>query len=195
VTGVQTCALPIWLFITAHDAMHGSVCPGNPWLNDLIGSLSVRCYALLSYRQLRVKHHLHHQAPATEQDPDFHRGSFWGWYFHFMKGYMRGKQGLVVAPGMMTLFLLLLLHFPLANVLIFWGLPLLLSPLQLFYFGTYLPHRITATGYPDEHRARSSGYPVLLSFLTCYHFGYHWEHHEYPHLPWYHLPTAQPQVK
>jgi beta-carotene/zeaxanthin 4-ketolase len=35
------------LFITAHDAMHGSVCPQNPKLNHLIGSFAVFCYATL----------------------------------------------------------------------------------------------------------------------------------------------------
>jgi hypothetical protein len=34
------------------------------------------------------------------------------------------------------------------------------------------------------HNARSSSMPIWLSLLTCYHFGYHWEHHEYPYVPW-----------
>jgi beta-carotene/zeaxanthin 4-ketolase len=183
------------LFITAHDAIHGTVFPDNRQLNDGIGTAALLSYALLSYRHLVVKHRQHHTAPATFQDPDFHRGetSIARWFFHFMQGYMQGRQGWVVMLGINHIFwvLILVLHVPFLNLLLFWGIPLMVSPLQLFFFGTYLPHRKTAQDYPDRHRARSSGYPVLLSFLSCYHFGYHWEHHEYPHLPWYKLPQAR----
>jgi fatty acid desaturase len=50
--------------------------------------------------------------------------------------------------------------------------------------GTYLPHRAPTTegvkvsDYPDEHRSRSNDMPTWLSLITCYHFGYHREHHE-----------------
>ncbi len=84
-------------------------------------------------------------------------------------------------------------HICIANLLLFWILPILLSTLQLFFFGTYLPHRFAigeAEKAGNSHHAISSNYPIVLSFLTCYHFGYHWEHHEYPFLPWYKLPSS-----
>ena len=69
--------------------------------------------------------------------------------------------------------------------MVFWALPALLSALQLFYFGTYQPHRSDAAPFEDNHRARTVERPVWLSFLTCYHFGYHLEHHRYPWVPWW----------
>jgi hypothetical protein len=39
--------------------------------------------------------------------------------------------------------------------------------------------------------AKSSNYSTFWSFIACYHFDYHWEHHEYPYLPWYSLPIAR----
>jgi beta-carotene ketolase (CrtW type) len=77
------------------------------------------------------------------------------------------------------------------NIMLFWALPALLSALQLFLFGTWLPHRHGSTPFSDSHRCRSSGYGWLLSLLTCFHFGYHEEHHRYPSLPWWRLPGAR----
>jgi beta-carotene ketolase (CrtW type) len=69
--------------------------------------------------------------------------------------------------------------------------PALLSTLQLFVFGTWLPHRPHADApFADRHRARSQRWPTWLSLLTCYHFGYHWEHHAHPHVPWWRLPAT-----
>jgi len=78
----------------------------------------------------------------------------------------------------------------LLNVLLFFSLPLLLSSLQLFVFGTYLPHRALEP-QAEAHRPRSLNLPVWLSLLTCYHFGYHWEHHQYPWLAWHQLPDSR----
>lgn len=50
------------LFITAHDAMHGSVCPTHPRINNVIGAIAVRLYALFSYRKLVKKHSEHPRA-------------------------------------------------------------------------------------------------------------------------------------
>jgi len=36
-------------------------------------------------------------------------------------------------------------------------------------------------------RARSLDVHPALSFLACYHFGYHFEHHARPDLPWWTL--------
>ncbi|MCE2414301.1 fatty acid desaturase, partial [Candidatus Poribacteria bacterium] len=83
------------LFITSHDAMHGSICPTHPRINNVMGALAVRLYALFSYRKLQKKHWEHHRTPASDKDPDFHDGhhtSFLAWYFHFMKEYLSWWQ-------------------------------------------------------------------------------------------------------
>ena len=76
------------------------------------------------------------------------------------------------------------------NVLVFCILPLLLSSFQLFVFGTYLPHRRqreeASNRLPD-----SLDFPLWLSLLTCFHFGYHREHHQNPRLAWFELPRAR----
>ena len=94
--------------------------------------------------------------------------------------------------GMAIVFQILeyVLGIPTLNLILFWVSPALLSTLQLFYFGTYLPHRRPEDGYDNPHRARSNAYSTFWSFITCYHFGYHWEHHEYPSVPWWHLPEV-----
>jgi beta-carotene ketolase (CrtW type) len=183
------------IFITAHDAMHGTIFPKNRLINDFIGSLAARMYVLLPYKTLLEKHRLHHRYPASAKDPDFcehgQKNPFI-WYVKFMKGYLEGKQTWVLLIGMSIIFYLLNLglNIPLSNLLLFWVLPILLSSIQLFYFGIFLPHRQPKGGYRNRHRSQSSYYSIVWSFLACYHFGYHWEHHEYPHLPWYRLPSV-----
>lgn len=185
------------LFIVGHDAIHGSVLPNHPRVNQFIGSLVVTLYALLPYDQLSQKHWQHHRRPGRVGDPDYHDGTHahpLAWYVHFMNGYLDGRQKWVLLVGMTVLFSLFWLGFGWApvNLLLFWVLPILLSSIQLFYFGTYLPHRRPLEGYTNRHHARSNDYASIWSFLTCYHFGYHWEHHEYPTLPWYQLPSVRP---
>jgi beta-carotene ketolase (CrtW type) len=53
---------------------------------------------------------------------------------------------------------LTVLDAELVNVLAFWALPAILSSLQLFYFGTYLPHRRGEEPFPDDHQARSNAF-------------------------------------
>lgn len=177
------------LFITAHDAMHGTVAPDYPRLNRMVGVLSVLLYALFSFRRLRRAHWRHHANPGGDDDPDFHDGENDGllsWYFRFMANYV----SLLQLAGMALVFNLLqhLVGISALHLVVFWVLPSVLSTVQLFYFGTVLPHRRDFRGFADHHRARSNDFSPLLSFLTCYHFGYHWEHHERPDLPWWALP-------
>lgn len=184
------------LFITAHDAMHRTVFPQNRKINDFIGSIASRMYVLLPYKTLLEKHRQHHQYPATEKDPDFCEDGNKNpvlWYLSFMKGYLEGKQSWIILIGMSLIFypLWLGLHIPVVNLVLFWLLPLFLSSIQLFLFGIFLPHRQPENGYTNSHRAKSSNFSVLWSFLSCYHFGYHWEHHEYPNIPWYKLPSTK----
>ncbi|MCB2205274.1 fatty acid desaturase [bacterium] len=183
------------LFITAHDAMHGTVAPAHPALNAGIGRLATALYALFSFSMLRRKHAEHHAHPASADDPDFHDGrhpSLLRWYVHFFFTYVTWKQLL----GMALLYnaLKYLAGVPDLNLLLFWVLPALLSTFQLFYFGTYLPHREGDEPYREPHRARSNAYGVTLSFLTCYHFGYHEEHHIHPGIPWWRLPGYRRQL-
>jgi len=186
------------LFIVAHDAIHGSVIPSDRRSNNLVGRLAVTLYAFLSYQQLAVNHWQHHRYPGRVGDPDFHDGThhdIFSWYLKFITGYLDLRQTVVHFFWFGIIFLALHfgLHICIANLLLFWVLPILLSTMQLFLFGTYLPHRIVtneADNAKNYHYARSSNYPIVWSFLTCYHFGYHWEHHEYPFLPWYKLPSA-----
>ncbi len=179
------------LFIISHDAMHGTLVPASPKLNDWAGRVILGLYSFLSFQKMRACHHQHHRTPAQDEDPDFYPGSFWVWYLSFMRTYVKGKQGWIIFWGMSALFypLLLWFHVPPLNAVLFWLLPQALSSCQLFYFGTYLPHKRPVGGYTNVHRANSSEASRLGSFLRCYHFDYHWEHHQYPHLPWYKLPS------
>ena len=38
-------------------------------------------------------------------------------------------------------------------------------------------------------------WPRLISLLTCYHYGYHREHHAMPHVPWWQLPQVTFQTR
>ncbi len=183
------------LFITAHDAMHRTVLPSFPRLNRMIGALAVLFYALFSYRKLHTSHWRHHDHPASEKDPDYHDGERDGtirWYLHFMREYL--SIGQLVGMALAFNILQYGAGIPVENLLVFWVAPALLSTWQLFYFGTVLPHREPEGGYRDHHRASSNDFAPWLSFLTCYHFGYHWEHHERPDLPWWGLPKYRKQV-
>lgn len=177
------------LFITGHEAMHGLVCPKNPHFNRSFGILVLSLYAFFSYDELLIKHWRHHLNPASLDDPDFHDGQnsgFFAWYLHFLKGYATWKQfGYFLS---LVILFHYIFHVVLLNIGLFWGLPLILSSLQLFYFGTFLPHRQPNEGYDNLHRANSINLPIFLSFFSCYHFGYHREHHEQPHIPWWKLP-------
>ena len=202
-TGLPTIAIicDVWLraflhtgiFIIIHDSIHGVVCQ-NKQINSLMGYIASFLYAILPYQTLAKNHRMHHNHPATEEDPDFYQAnpnSFWLWYSNFMKDYQEGMQFWILFWGMTVVFWCLIwLQVSVANIFLFWVIPIIISSLQLFTFGIFLPHRPRVEGYSDCHRARSSNYSVFLSFITCYHFGYHWEHHQYPHLPWYKLPQA-----
>lgn len=177
------------LFITAHDAMHGVVFPQNPKVNNWIGKICVLLYALFSYQELLRKHCLHHRHSSTEDDPDFYENqyqNFFAWYFNFVKSYWSWQQHL----GLICAYIVLRYIFNICDVklILFWVIPSIFSSIQLFYFGTFLPHRRVEGGYTSVHRTRSIPLPTFWSFIACYHFGYHKEHHEYPNVPWWRLP-------
>ncbi|MEO1427577.1 MAG: beta-carotene ketolase CrtW [Cyanobacteria bacterium J06633_8] len=177
------------LFITGHDAMHGTVFSNNPAINNYIGKLAVFLYAFFSYKKLLKRHQQHHKNPASKLDPDYHNGkqkNFFSWYFYFMFRYWSWLRFL----GMTIVYhsVRIIFHIPEINLILFWAIPLLLSSIQLFYFGTYLPHREPSEGYQNSHRTQSIYRPFFWSFISCYHFGYHEEHHKYPYIAWWELP-------
>ncbi|HEX9965663.1 MAG TPA: fatty acid desaturase [Allosphingosinicella sp.] len=186
------CWLNVGLFIVAHDAMHGSLAPRRPTLNRWAGRVALAIYAGFSFDRLLPKHHAHHRSPGTADDPDFseaHPDGFWRWYAAFFAQYFGLREVMVLT--FLTGFYLFALGASYANLLVFWALPAILSSLQLFLFGTFLPHRHGEREFGDEHRARSNEYGWLASLLTCFHFGYHREHHLSPGTPWWRLPQAR----
>lgn len=184
------------LFITAHDAIHGTVVPGARTLNAAIGQLALGLYAGFSFEPLRAAHQQHHLAPASALDPDYHDGrrtGFWRWYLHFLVRYI--TVGQVLRLAVVFNILVHLLGVSELRCLVFWVLPMLLSTAQLFYFGTYRTHREPPAGYVDAHRATSNDLPVWLSFVTCFHFGYHHEHHANSGVPWWRLPAERARAR
>lgn len=180
------------LFIIAHDCMHGSLAVGRPRLNRTIGTLCLGMYAALSYRALLPKHLAHHAAPGTATDPDFHSGEprrLLPWFVRFFRGYYTHGPILRITA---VAVIYMLLGASLLNIVIFWAVPAVLALVQLFVFGTYLPHRHADAPFADEHRARSNNLPLLGSLITCFHFGgYHHEHHLSPGTAWWRLPQMR----
>jgi beta-carotene/zeaxanthin 4-ketolase len=175
------------LFITAHDAMHRTVAP-NLALNNGIGAVCTALYAAFPFRKLNNKHHEHHRFVHTDNDPDFYEGRFWPWYFKFIREYISIWQIVFLA----IVFNVLKLWFPEKNLLLFWVLPSLLSTLQLFYFGTWLPHH---GEHLNKHYSGSQKKNHILAFISCYFFGYHYEHHDSPGTPWWRLWKLKDTVK
>ena len=66
--------------------------------------------------------------------------------------------------------------------------------IQLFYFGTYLPHRASLIPFADQRRAHNSRFGYWPSLLTCFHFGHHRTHHQPPYVPWWGLPAVNRAV-
>ena len=186
------CWLSVGLFIVSHDAMHGSLAPFRPRLNRAIGRMVLLAYAGIWYDDLVDRHFAHHRAPGTEADPDFAGDGRVGvlrWYGRFFMEYLTLGQ-LLRQAGLGTLYLFGFGVRP-QNLMLFWAVPALLSAIQLFYFGTYLPHRREAEEFSDHHRTRTNDYSLPVSLLTCFHFGYHHEHHEHPAVPWWRLPAVR----
>ena len=176
------------LFITAHDAMHGVVSP-HKRLNNALGTLAAALFAYNWFPGMLAKHHAHHRHVGTQHDPDYHDGrhpGFLPWFVRFAWNYVTWWQVLLMAAT----YNVLKLFFPQANVIAFWMIPAVLATLQLFFFGTYLPHR--GEHAPDNpHKSRSQFRHHLWAFVSCYFFGYHYEHHDQPYLPWWRLWQAK----
>ena len=170
------------LFITAHDAMHGVV-HKNKKINNGIGWVTALLFAYNWYPRLFPKHHEHHRFVATDNDPDYHHSQqFWRWYLRFLRQYITIWQFLAMA----LTFNVLKLWLPAENVILYWMVPSVLATFQLFFFGTYMPHK-GEHSEDNRHKSTSLKKNHLWAFLSCYFFGYHWEHHQYPNTPWWQL--------
>lgn len=185
------------LFVIAHDAIHGSVVRHDPTKNRLIGQMALTLYGFLPYETCHRLHWQHHIHPAQPQDPDFYPKPdghliqyFIQWYCHFISNYLiwRHLRWVITGIGLTTFSLIVVADISLQSIVLFWILPWILSSLQLFTFGIFLPHQAESCR-EQSHQPRSYYYPRMLSLLTCYHFSYHREHHSHPNIPWYQLPN------
>jgi beta-carotene/zeaxanthin 4-ketolase len=171
------------LFITAHDAIHGTV-SSSAKLNKYIINTASFLFAGLSPSKLIKNHHLHHSFPGSDKDPDYSSSpNFFVWWFSFLKKYTSWSQLIIMAVS----FNILKFFFAEINLWLLWIIPSVLSTFQLFYFGTYRPHKTPHTDSMQPHNARSQNKNHLWGMLSCYFFGYHYEHHQYPHTPWWKL--------
>ena len=174
------------LFITGHDAMHRQVTK-NKLVNNAIGYSAVFLFAAMSYKKLITNHWDHHKYPGTEKDPDFNVKSqnFWAWWFRFMVRYTTIWQ--ILAMAVIFNVLQRLAGIPVSALILLWIVPAFLATFQLFYFGTFLPHRKPHTEAMGKHKARTQRKNHLWAMLSCYFFGYHYEHHASPGTPWWQL--------
>ena len=193
--GVQ-CWLSVGVFIICHDAMHGSLVPGKPRVNGVIGAVMLALYAGFAWKHLRDAHFAHHKLAGQAGDPDFdehHPDNFWRWYATFFRRYF-GWRSILFVHTVVGIYWLVL-DIPMAQIVLLYGLPALASSLQLFYFGTFRPHRHlpdeAPDGFADRHNTRSEDFGTLASLASCFHFGYHLEHHRRPDVPWWALPGAR----
>ncbi|WP_255548118.1 fatty acid desaturase [Erythrobacter ani] len=188
--------LSVGVFIVCHDAMHGSLVPNRSRVNAVIGTVLLFLYAGFAWRKLRDAHFAHHRLAGKTGDPDFDENnptSFLRWYGTFFKRYF-GWQSLVFVHMVVGIYWLVI-GIPMVQIVLLYGAPALLSSLQLFYFGTFRPHRHTLEQndgeFADNHNTRSDEFGTVTSLATCFHFGYHLEHHRRPDVPWWALPGAR----
>ena len=186
---LMQCWLSVGVFIVSHDAMHGSLAPGRPQVNGAIGGALLFLYAGFGWRRMRDAHFAHHRHAGTARDPDFDADNprhFLRWYGTFLKRYFGWKSLLYVCTVVAVYWLVA--GVSMTQIVLVFGLPAIASSMQLFYFGTFRPHRHDDDGFEDRHNARSDPFSPLLSLATCFHFGYHAEHHRSPQTLWRGLP-------
>jgi len=172
------------LFITAHDAMHCSISRYKS-VNITFGTVACFLFAGMSFKKLLKNHIVHHKFPGTEQDPDFYSRSqnFLLWFGAFMVRYTTLLQLVIIG----ALYNLLKMRYSELSLWIFWITPLWLATIQLFYFGTYRPHRLPHSHEMAPHNTRTLRKNHFWAMLSCYFFGYHLEHHTSPATPWWNL--------
>lgn len=139
----------------------------------------------MSYNKLKENHFKHHKYPGSGNDPDFYIKSqnFFLWWGSFLFRYTTILQIVIMA----AIFNLLKIWFTEINIWLFWVFPAFIGTFQLFFFGTYLPHKKPHDHKMEPHKARTQNKNHLWAMLSCYFFGYHFEHHDSPHTPWWRL--------
>ncbi len=178
------------VFITAHDAIHNVVYPANKSINRLVGVFCASLFAFNSYDLMYKNHLAHHQHNGEDSDPDFHASrKFIPWFVSFISHYIGLKQFLFTA--IFFNFLWLALKVDVANLLLFYVLPMCLSTVQLFYFGTFQPH---SPVHHNKHKSGTQNRNHLWAFLSCYFFGYHYEHHDNPSVPWWRMYKTKNEI-
>ena len=189
------CWLSVGLFIISHDAMHGSLVPGGGRTNGLIGGALLCLYAGFGWRKMRDAHFDHHKLAGKAGDPDFDEHNPRDpvrWYMTFLKRYF-GWQSVLFVSSVVTVYWLIF-GVPMQQIVLLYGLPAIASSMQLFYFGTYRPHTHNGAEFADRHNARSEAFGTAASLASCFHFGYHHEHHLSPQTPWWALPARRRQI-
>ena len=86
-------------------------------------------------------HFEHHRRPGSDTDPDFHPGrprAFVPWLIRFFGGYY---THMMLALITVRIWVYVVLGAAPSHIILFWGVPSVLAVFQLFYFGTFLPHR------------------------------------------------------
>ena len=193
VLAVLQCWLSVGVFIVSHDAIHGSLAPGRARLNAAVGAVLLFLYAGFRWGFVSKAHHTHHALSGHAGDPDFdehHPTRFWPWYATFFRRYF-GWQSLLFVHVVVGIYWIGF-GVPMAQIVLLYGAPAIASSFQLFYFGTYRPHRHRpGEVFADPHNARTDNFGTLTSLMTCFHFGYHLEHHHRPDVPWWALPAAR----
>ena len=184
------------LFILAHDAMHHSLAPTHPLINQRIGRLFLWLYAGLHYETCKTNHRRHHLMPESESDPDScptNNRFVLAWLYRFLRNYLNPAQ--LSRLGLVLTILLLTTpthqNHAYVNLCLTYLLPLLISTAQLFVVGIYLPHRKECRQNENKVSIRSLDFHPFASLLACYHFGYHLEYHNNPEAPWFLLPNLK----
>jgi beta-carotene ketolase (CrtW type) len=118
--------------------MHRIVSP-NKLTNKVIGYISTFLFAGMSYKRLIKNHWDHHKYAGSDKDPDFYPASnnFFIWWSVFLFRYTTITQLIVMGVS----FNVLNIWFSQTQLWLFWIIPAFLGTFQLFFFGTYLPHR------------------------------------------------------
>ena len=162
-------------------------------VNRAVGRAMLMLYAGLDYDRMLPNHFAHHRHVGTAADPDFDAANPTRpgpWLVALLRALLfaladradRRRAGGLSAASARSLL----------NILVFWAVPALLALVQLFYFGTFLPHRHAATRSPTATMRAARAFGPLVSVLTCFNFGgYHHEHHLHPHVPWWRLPATR----
>jgi beta-carotene ketolase (CrtW type) len=69
---------------------------------------------------------------------------------------------------MVVAFNILKIWFDEFSIIMFWVIPAFLGTFQLFFFGTYLPHKYPHTKNRQPYKARTQKKNHFLAMISCY---------------------------